>query len=380
MKRIVSVFLVIALLISVQIMPVHALSTKPVVHLKFDGDLKDSSGNGYHGDAPDANIEYGNGVIGKAAKVDSAMITLLGSKAINWNKAFSLSVWLKLDPDVNSGDIVRIPSDDPDYSLMLATCSYGNTSVTAEGSFVSVDDPEWYANQTFYGSGAIENTQNMEKFMHLAIVYDGTTLKQYYDGKLDSTSKIENEYHTGEFFGNPEDLIVGGFDSYSFFHGYMDDLQVFNTAISFADVTELYKAGIKTGNNKMILTIDDPYMMVNGVKKEIDPGRDTAPIINDKGRTILPVKAVIESMGGTIAWEGSTRMVTIKKGNDTIKLWIDKDKAEVNGVMKEIDPGKGVVPEIINSRTMLPIRFVLEELGLPALQWNGALRQITITY
>jgi hypothetical protein len=38
-----------------------------------------------------------------------------------------------------------------------------------------------------------------------------------------------------------------------------------------------------------------------------------------------------------------------------------------------------VVPEIINSRTMLPLRFVTENLGCDV-QWNGTTKTITITY
>ncbi|MGB9730180.1 MAG: copper amine oxidase N-terminal domain-containing protein, partial [Thermoprotei archaeon] len=38
-----------------------------------------------------------------------------------------------------------------------------------------------------------------------------------------------------------------------------------------------------------------------------------------------------------------------------------------------------VVPEIINGRTMLPLRFVAESLGADV-QWDGTTKTITITY
>jgi len=38
-----------------------------------------------------------------------------------------------------------------------------------------------------------------------------------------------------------------------------------------------------------------------------------------------------------------------------------------------------VVPLILNSRTMLPLRFVAESLGADV-QWDGSTRTITITY
>ncbi|MCX6085338.1 MAG: copper amine oxidase N-terminal domain-containing protein, partial [Caldiserica bacterium] len=63
-----------------------------------------------------------------------------------------------------------------------------------------------------------------------------------------------------------------------------------------------------------------------------------------------------------------------------VELWIGKSAAKVNGVSTLIDPANAnVVPEIINGRTMLPVRFVSENLGCSVL-WADATRTITITY
>jgi hypothetical protein len=67
-------------------------------------------------------------------------------------------------------------------------------------------------------------------------------------------------------------------------------------------------------------------------------------------------------------------------GNSTIELWIGKSAAKVNGVSTLIDPANAkVVPEIINGRTMLPVRFVSENLGC-LVDWADATKTITITY
>ncbi|NLI56452.1 copper amine oxidase N-terminal domain-containing protein [bacterium] len=93
---------------------------------------------------------------------------------------------------------------------------------------------------------------------------------------------------------------------------------------------------LETDKIIIILQINNPYMTVNGVKKEIDPGRGTVPVII-KGRTLVPIRAIIEEMGGTVDWDGTARKVTIKLGNTTIELIIDKKTAKVNGVKKELD-------------------------------------------
>jgi len=74
------------------------------------------------------------------------------------------------------------------------------------------------------------------------------------------------------------------------------------------------------------------------------------------------------------------KKVTVTLGSNIIELWIGKNTAKVNGISKLIDSTNSkVVPEIINGRTMLPLRFVTENLGATVL-WNGDTQMITITY
>ena len=131
----------------------------------------------------------------------------------------------------------------------------------------------------------------------------------------------------------------------------------------------------------IILKIGNPYMTVNGVQKEIDPGRGTKPVIIPKwSRTVVPIRAIVEALGGTINWDGTERKVTMKLNGTTIELWIDKPQAKVNGAMKWIDSkNHNVKPIIVNDRTMLPLRFVAESLGC-TVGWNGTTKTITITY
>ncbi len=125
----------------------------------------------------------------------------------------------------------------------------------------------------------------------------------------------------------------------------------------------------------IILHISDTLFTVNGVQNQLD----SPPIIKN-GRTLLPIRAVVEALGGTVSWNDSEKKVTVTLGANTIELWIGKSTAKVNGVSKPIDSTNSkVVPEIINSRTMLPLRFVTENLGCDV-QWEETTKTITITY
>ncbi len=129
-----------------------------------------------------------------------------------------------------------------------------------------------------------------------------------------------------------------------------------------------------TGSDKIItLTIGDPMMTVDGAAAEIDPGNGTAPVIID-GRTLLPVRAIVETAGGTVGWRSETQEVTLSYKTDVIRLTINSTTAYLNDAAQTLD----VTPVIINERTMLPIRFIAESFGFDV-QWNGDEQKVTIT-
>ena len=158
-----------------------------------------------------------------------------------------------------------------------------------------------------------------------------------------------------------------------------------NTIRSYVRYMLLVKVSLpdiktKLGNATVIkLRINDPKMYVNGVVKEIDPGRGTVPVIKSS-RTLLPIRTIVESLGGTVDWNGTSRKVAINFKDKIIEMWIDNPVAKVNGISKPIDPSnKDVKPIIINGRTMLPIRFVSESLGA-YVDWIGDTKEVLIVY
>ncbi|MEN6347779.1 MAG: stalk domain-containing protein [Syntrophomonas sp.] len=112
----------------------------------------------------------------------------------------------------------------------------------------------------------------------------------------------------------------------------------------------------------IILEVDNPLMVVNGSRQEIDPGRGTAPII-EHSRMLLPIASIIGAIGGTVDWDpsgGANGKVTIQALNKTIELWINSSSAKVNGKWA---PELDAAPKIYNGRTMIPLSFVAQSLG-----------------
>lgn len=125
----------------------------------------------------------------------------------------------------------------------------------------------------------------------------------------------------------------------------------------------------------LILQIKNKTMYVNNVPKQID-----VPPTIIEGRTVLPIRYVVEPLGAKIFWDDVEKRVTIEFKNITIDLWIGKSVAKVNGKDTAIDPNNPkVVPLILNGRTMLPVRFVAENLGCDV-GWDGTTKTVTITY
>ena len=129
----------------------------------------------------------------------------------------------------------------------------------------------------------------------------------------------------------------------------------------------------------IVLRINQAMMKVNNIEMEIDPGRGTVPIIRNN-RTFLPIRTIIESIGGTIEWEDSTRTVIILLQNTKIELLIDSAEARINGQEVLIEPSDPkVTPFIQNGRTMLPLRFVGESLKM-RVEWQAETQTINLVY
>jgi len=86
------------------------------------------------------------------------------------------------------------------------------------------------------------------------------------------------------------------------------------------------------------------------------------------GRTLVPVRGVFEHMGFNIEWFPENQMVRMRDHEgEEVLLQIGYPQFQVTGEMVDLD----VPAQIINDRTMLPLRAIVEALEAQV-EWNQA--------
>ncbi len=130
---------------------------------------------------------------------------------------------------------------------------------------------------------------------------------------------------------------------------------VFTSVTAFAQTT-----------NEVIVAIDS----IN-VEFTEDSG---FPFIDENSRTQVPLKKTMENYGATVSWDNESRTATVEKNGILVGVPIGKNYITVNGQQKTID----TAARIVNNRTFLPIKSVVEAFGSDV-EWDNSLRTVVIT-
>ena len=100
---------------------------------------------------------------------------------------------------------------------------------------------------------------------------------------------------------------------------------------------------------------------------------DQPPVIRDD-RTLVPVRAIFEALGAEVRWDGDTQTVLSQKGATLVQLKIGSNIMTVNGREIALD----VPAQIINDRTLVPVRAIAEAYGC-RVDWDGETKTVIIS-
>ncbi len=99
---------------------------------------------------------------------------------------------------------------------------------------------------------------------------------------------------------------------------------------------------------------------------------DQYPII-DNGTTLVPIRAVSEMLDSKVEWDGDNGIAYVIKGDKEIELHTGTTDAYINGEQFELE----VSAEVVNGRTLVPLRFVAEALDMHVI-WHGENRMVEL--
>ncbi len=117
---------------------------------------------------------------------------------------------------------------------------------------------------------------------------------------------------------------------------------------------------------------DGVSVEVNGEK--IDFTGDQAPVIIE-GRTLVPFRAVFEKMGADVKWFEDIKLCEASLGGIVCDIEIGSKTVAI-GDLSTVE--NDVPAQIINGRTMVPLRVLSEVLGADV-EWDAADKKVSIT-
>ncbi|NMW84177.1 copper amine oxidase [Peptoniphilus sp. AGMB00490] len=124
-------------------------------------------------------------------------------------------------------------------------------------------------------------------------------------------------------------------------------------------------------NTKLIkMKVNDVNYSINGEAKKMD----AKPFIKND-RTLVPLRFIVEAIGGEVNWDNDNRIVTVDSKGKNFELKIDSKTIKVNGKDENIDQAA----IIKGDRTYVPIRFIAENLDM-VVNYINETREIEISY
>lgn len=120
-------------------------------------------------------------------------------------------------------------------------------------------------------------------------------------------------------------------------------------------------------NFRFVFTVGENTYQLNNETFSMD----VAPILQDD-RTFIPIRFLSEALGLYVEYISKTKEIII--GNNFLKMQAGNMSYLVNGEQKTMD----VVPFIQNSRTYVPLRFIMEAFGFNV-DWEQSSKTVTIS-
>lgn len=315
------------------------------------------------------------GMVGSALEFVNGYLEITGSEDIVLDKSFSFMTWIKvtdtlaIDPILfcrksSDGNSVTGPvnihfSDGYNFLRTDITFSYKNGEYK---SYSFASKPLW----------SIETVTSM--WHHIAVVFDENILKYYVDGNLVSEEKLPAEFEGYRSIANNNKTFSVGAGEFDNMYAFLDETEFLTFGATENIVKNAYEKANINYKHTLVLKPESDDAVYNG-KNEKLPVKITRD--EETERLMVPLRYVIDKMGGTITWDGEDGYgrADILVNDTPISIWMMDTNALANHKYCKLD----AYPQDINDVMCVPIRFVAEELGA-SVNWNEEKEEVIIRF
>lgn len=212
-----------------------------VAYYPFNGNAQDESGNGNHATVNQPQLtqnRFGNpNSAYEFDGVDDRMV-VLSSKSLNPANQLTIAFWIKINSTTNEPSPIiwkgLTRSNNREYSVWLKKELYFHLALTGDGS----------STHHYLNSNAVQ----LKEWIFYTTIIDRRNhfMKVYLNGVLNAQTR--DSYSS--FNNNDENLEFGGLaersNNFSAFNGVLDDIRIYNRALTESEVMELFREGNST--------------------------------------------------------------------------------------------------------------------------------------
>ncbi len=223
----------------------------------FNGNANDESGNGNNGTVNGATLTADrNGIASKAYSFDGTndFIQVQDNNSLDLSNQFTLCAWYKLT------DYSVAPAlPDANGNIDAHRAIFGKPRISGWGTGYSlITNPDGQTSRIFssnFSSCCVANiggqsVPSLNTWNNVVAVYNGSSLSLFHNGVLDTIIQVALtlDNSTQPLFIGKEFVSVND-NWYRWFKGSIDDIGIWNRALSQCELSNLYNAQVGTSSN-----------------------------------------------------------------------------------------------------------------------------------
>lgn len=304
---------------------------------RFDGNYNDLSLFKNDGTPVNVNdgITFADAIAGKGAKFNgSSYISVKDSDSLDLDRAFTFGLWIYKDNANDNQPIFTKYGESRDENKKGYSYSLYDSSDSTGQRLELMNFADGTNRDNFDTSIVIPNG----RWYYYTATYDGKNVKLYIDGVLKQTMPF-----TGDISNACEALWIGATTDSVFFKGIMDELRIYNYALTPERVKVLYNLRDKmeiTANSKLVLTAlktkQNVQLNVNSITYMFtSPSQAFPEGIDELNKINVTSKAAYKSSNTKVVTITKTgKLTAVGKGKSTIRVAYGRFIQNVSVVVK----------------------------------------------